>query len=113
MRIQGGLPQYAELQAGAVGEGLAIALTEPPDSLAAWTIDVDVATNEGRFRLGRVVSRAPRAGDPTARVVAVAHCPGAVGWVVAVNGPPGAAAELVLASSKTAAAAVGVVAIRH
>lgn len=92
-----------------VGDSLSIALSQLGTSTAVWTLDVDVQTKQGRIRLGSLVTTAPSAGDPPARIVGFASCPGATGWMVSARSTTvGDIAELNIASSKCCASELGI-----
>jgi len=85
-RIVGGV--LDEISIGApgpnlVGEQVAILLADDSALDARWRLAVDVKTaSGGAWELGRVFTGSPARGDNSSRVVAVAQCPGAVGWRV-------------------------------
>lgn len=88
------------------GTALAIALSQPGNSAEQWTFAVEVQTPEGVFFLGTFRTNPPASGDPASRVVALAGCPGAIGWRVVPFGPRGARAVVKLASSGLSIAGV-------
>lgn len=101
-----------------VGDSLSIALDEEPDSPIEWVLLVDVQTDEGRYRLGRIITTPPVGGaNPPSRIVGFAGCPGAKHWyVLAVPGNgnafvawQGRKAFLALATSRQGIVNFGVV----
>jgi hypothetical protein len=112
MKIHGGLAQDLALDVPEddVGACVVAALSEESTSTAAWTIEVFVRLGgAGRFKLGQTTTTAPSAGNPPARVVLVACCPGAKGWSVTATGPVGAEADLALATGEAVSTPVGVI----
>ncbi len=82
-----------------IGPFLSIALSEPADSAFVWTLIVRARLHgDGSFHVGQIATTPPSAGDPAARLVAFAWCPGATAWHVQVNGPIGATGAIELAS---------------
>lgn len=71
-----------------VGESLTIAFSEDSGVTCAWTVEVYPVLKTGRFFLGRADVPAAVAGVQSARVVAIANVPGAIGWRVVVHGDP-------------------------
>lgn len=70
-----------------VGDSLSIHLSEAGDSPNVWTFLVDVHLAQGKFRLGSFSTLTPLSGEPSSRTVALAYCPGAIGWSVQVSTP--------------------------
>ena len=92
-----------------VGDSLSIHLTQQADSDNAWTFLVDVHLAQGKFRLGQFTTLTPSSGEPASRAVALATCPGAIGWSVQVTCPDNdAIAGVTLDSSMCCTAAIGV-----
>lgn len=115
MQIRGGgnIPQDAIFEAHPelIGDALSVHLSQEAASAAVWTLYVDVHITQGWFRLGKIVTTPPTGGDPPARVVAFAVCPGAVGWKVTSTCPTdGELAELHITSSKCCGLPFGVTA---
>ena len=60
----------------------------------AWRIVAYAHTKEGKFIVGQMVTTPTGAGNPNARLVAIAVCPGACGWTIEISlatpaaGPP-------------------------
>jgi hypothetical protein len=82
---QSGIESGAEL-----GPAISIALTES-GTFARWLLRVDVTLPGGRFCLGHVFTTPPTEftpattpglRSPSARIVALAICPGAIGWSI-------------------------------
>jgi hypothetical protein len=87
-----------------IGDAVSIHLSQQPDSAALWTLHVDVHIAQGWFRLGSMVTSSPELGAAPARTVAIASCPGAIGWrVVAECATNEEFADLVLQSSASSA----------
>jgi hypothetical protein len=87
-----------------IGDAVSIHLSQKPRSAAIWTLHIDVHIAQGWFRLGSMVTSSPELGAVPARTVAIASCPGAIGWrVVAQCATDGEFADLVLQSSASAA----------
>jgi len=98
VKVTGRSPQTIVLK-GPIGPSLAIALSEPGDQQVRWVVKVTARTHEGDFRIGEFRTEPPKdvqahggainqANDPlfraTARLVAVANWPGAIGWSITV-----------------------------
>ncbi len=81
---QSTVPQPLELRAPV--PSIAIGLVDW-DAAATWRIEVEVSTGAGIRRLGTIITVAPGlAADPTRnRIVAVAYCPGALGWSLQIR----------------------------
>ncbi len=114
MQIIGGsrVPWDVQLEADPkfIGETLSIALSQNAKSTAVWVLDVEVQTKQGRQILGQITTVAPSAGDPPARIVGFASCPGATGWrVIARSSSTGDIAEINLASSRGGTSTFGVI----
>jgi len=92
------------------GPSITLALTDG-DRAASWRMDVDVELDgTGSFRLGSILTTAPAASPPRARIVAVAFCPGAIRWRIFTTRIAGAAraqAELELSMSNCCPGYVG------
>src|SRR4051812_25714678 len=71
--------------AGKRGEGLSslsIALNDTTKG-AVWAFDVEAERVDGYLvHVGRMLSIAPSISRKASRLLALAYCPGAVGWVV-------------------------------
>jgi hypothetical protein len=78
------VPQPLELRAPV--PSISIGLVDW-DGTASWRIEVEVSTAAGIRRLGTIITTAPNlAADPTRnRIVAVAYCPGALGWSLQIR----------------------------
>lgn len=115
MKLVSGIPQTAAIAApNGAGTFLSVALSEPPSSGAAWTLELYAVLESQPSLVGRVTTRAPSAGDPPSRVVAWACCPGASGWEVTASSPgAGNVAHLSLGTGATGPAIVGVVLAVH
>lgn len=77
-----------------IGDTLSIHLSQDARSQAAWTITVFVQVSQGWYVLGQPFvtvppqpSGSPVGGDPPARTVGFASCPGAIGWRVLCSCP--------------------------
>jgi hypothetical protein len=87
-----------------VGDVLSIHLSQNADSAAVWILRVFVQVAQGEFVLGPdIVTNPPKpalgTGDPPARTVGFASCPGTIGWkVLALCDVPTEIAELVIQS---------------
>ena len=92
-----------------LGDSLSIHLTQAPGSAAVWVIRVDVHVAQGKFRLGQFSTLSPAAGASPSRTVAIANCPGAIGWSVQVSCvTPNEIAGCTLQSSKCCVSFAGV-----
>lgn len=92
-----------------VGDSLSIHLTQQGDSTALWTFLVDVHLAQGKFRLGQLTTLSPASGQPASRTVAIATCPGAIGWSVQATCPDAnEIAGCTLDSSTCCTSAIGV-----
>ena len=103
MQIIGGTVQDIELvdKQGDIGDVLSIHLSQESASAAKWTITVWVQIDQGRFILGKFQTTAPSAGNPPARTVGFAYCPGANRWYVTADcDTANDVADLVIQSSK-------------
>jgi hypothetical protein len=71
-----------------IGDTLSIHLSQQANSAAIWEITVYVQVAQGWFILGLpIVTNPPKpsppaVGDPAARTIGFASCPGAIGWKV-------------------------------
>lgn len=70
---------------------MALHLSEPADSTYRWTLQIQASLSERKVLLGTIRTRPPldpsgalTTGTPN-RCVALAYCPGAVGWEVLVS----------------------------
>jgi hypothetical protein len=113
MQIRGTVSPRVELEGGKVGDSVSIHLSEDPTSPALWLLRVYVKTVQGLFLLGEVITVPPNLGGPNVRTVAIASCPGAIGWQVEAKSLSGEAVvgELVLVSSECCGERPGVVAV--
>lgn len=75
--------------AGIDHPSVTISITESPLNLAGqpntarWLVRIYVKTNTGNYLLGRILTIPPTApGSNSSRVVAIATCPGAIGWII-------------------------------
>jgi len=92
-----------------LGDSLSIHLSQQAQSAAVWTIAVDVHLAQGKFRLGAFTTITPLAGATPSRTVAIATCPGAIGWSIQASCPTAAEiAGLTLQSSRCCTSAIGV-----
>lgn len=82
------------------GAAVAIHFSEPADSDAVWTFQVEVQTEEGARVLETFTTRPPSGGDPPSRTVALCYCPGATDWRLVPFGPPDAPGEVTLSTTK-------------
>src|SRR3954469_22333710 len=109
--------QFATIDGGDVGEGLAIFFSQDQGATTRWRLDVSASLDDGSERLvGTIYVSPPSATTPIGalpRQVAAAVCPGAKSWSVLcspANGPIAATEEcasIELASSKCCTAPVG------
>ena len=86
-----------------IGDVLSIHLSQQANSVNSWVLTVWVQVAQGWFLLGPslTVPSPGTGGDPPARTVAFAACPGAIGWKVgAVCLADGEIADLVIQSSQ-------------
>jgi hypothetical protein len=89
-----------------IGDVLSIHLSQQANSAAVWTLQVFVQIAQGEFELGLpIITNPPKpamgTGDPPARTVGFAFCPGAIGWkVLARCITDGENADLVIQSSQ-------------
>jgi hypothetical protein len=89
-----------------IGDVLSIHLSQEADSAAVWTLTVFVQVAQGEFILGLPIvtnppSPAAGTGDPPARTVGFAFCPGAIGWkVLATCDDVNEEADLLIQSSQ-------------
>lgn len=83
-----------------IGDVLSIHLAQQPNSTSVWDMTVYVQIAQGFFQLGPTFQTNPPAnGDPPARTIAFASCPGAIGWkVLATCADNGENADLVIQS---------------
>ena len=93
-----------------IGDVLSIHLSQQGNSVAEWNLTVYVEIAQGWFQLGPTFVTVPpvptNVGDPPARTVGFAFCPGAIGWkVLATCETDGENADLVIQSSKTSGGA--------
>ena len=75
-----------------IGDTLSIHLSQDARSSSVWTITVFVQVAQGWYVLGPdIVTTPPKpaigTGDPPARVIGFASCPGAIGWRVLCQCP--------------------------
>jgi hypothetical protein len=109
--IFGGQFNYVNLEKSPelIGDSCSISLSQEANSAAVWTINVEVHLAQGKFRLGTFTTLSPLSGQPASRVVAVANCPGAIGWAVICTTTTAAEiAGLTLDSSKCCGNTIGV-----
>lgn len=109
--------QFATIDGGEVGEGLAIFFSQDATTSVRWRLEVSASLDDGSERLvGSFYVSPPLATNPLGaltRQVAAAVCPGAKSWSVvcyAAGGPiaaPEQGASIELASSKCCTAPVG------
>lgn len=95
---------------------LAIALSEDNSSVQTWRVRVDVTTDEGRYTLGQFITTAPALGDPPARIIGHAYCPGARTWHVsfyARSADAQGTAVVALAGSQCCGSTPGVAKVEH
>jgi hypothetical protein len=85
-----------------IGDVLSIHLSQQANSQAIWEIFVWVQTAQGYYQLGpSFFTNPPSAGDPPARTIAFAACPGTIGWKVGARCPTdGEIAELTIQSNQ-------------
>lgn len=69
------------------GTAVAIHLSDN-DADTIWRVLVKAHTSEGVYIVGTLVTRAPNAGDPKARVIGLAYVPGVLTWEIDVFGSP-------------------------
>ncbi len=120
MRINSALGvQIASLDDSNSGEGLSIFFSQNGDSTARYRVLVKARIDVGLYDIGEFYISPPlatplRPGRPS-RAVAMAVCPGAIGWSVHVSAVPDEegeippeTADILLASSKCCTAPCGV-----
>jgi hypothetical protein len=97
-----------ECAADLVGDVLSVHLSQQAGSNASWSLTIYVQIAQGYFQLGQtLVIDSPASGDPPARTVAFAGCPGALGWKVLATCPTnGEIADLVIQSSRNMGTAI-------
>jgi len=71
---------FAAERKGDPCSSISVGLSEGASSAVAWRIRLDAITNGGRMRLGTILTAPPSRLRLPVRVVALACCPGAVGW---------------------------------
>jgi hypothetical protein len=109
-----------------IGPLVGIEILERGSSSVRWLLEIDAQTAEGRFRVGRVLTLSPvgtggigglgavPGGNASSRLVAVALCPGARGWMITATAfeadgltRAAADAELFVSRAKEQQAAIG------
>jgi hypothetical protein len=93
-----------------VGDSLSVHLAQQGNSGAVWTLHVWVQIAQGWFHLGFITTTPPTVvGEDASRTVAIATCPGAIGWRVDAYCPTDdEIADLTLQSSRCCTSAIGV-----
>lgn len=92
-----------------IGDSVSIHLTQAPGSVAVWNVRVDVHIAQGKYRLGNFTTISPAAGATPSRTIALATCPGAIGWSLQVSCvTAGEIAGFTLQSSRCCTKAIGV-----
>lgn len=92
-----------------IGDSLSIHLTQAAGSAAVWIVRVEVHVAQGKYRLGNFTTISPAAGATPSRTIALATCPGAIGWSLQVSCvTAGEIAGFTLQSSRCCTKAIGV-----
>lgn len=109
--------QFAGLDDSDSGEGLAIFCSQDGNAACRWRVLVKARIDQGLYDMGEfyisppIVAAAP--AGRLSRLVAIAVCPGAIGWSVEMSAVKGAeaipyeTADIILASSKCCMGSAG------